>query len=216
MERPAAQVHDLLHIDPDFLDVPDLTGQSWTKKTLASCPWVVALREQARDNRLVVGIRGVARNERLACLVRREAIREIVRPEELLALSGRCAPRTPALIALQRLRERWRNLALPWGPVGSVGFELATGRCVTTAASDLDIAIRALRPITKEYARFLCERSCGLEVRVDIRVEAPTCGFSLEEYALSSSRWIIFRSPEGARLGDDPWQESSAIGGIIV
>jgi Phosphoribosyl-dephospho-CoA transferase MdcG len=49
--------------------------------------------------------------------------------------------RTPALKALREVIERWRDLSLPWGPIGGVGFELATGRQVTTEASDLDLGI---------------------------------------------------------------------------
>ena len=45
------------------------------------------------------------------------------------------------------MEERWADLPLPWGPVGSVGFELATGRKVTTEVSDLDIVIRAKQRI---------------------------------------------------------------------
>ena len=213
MKSPSAEVHDLLHIASDSAGMPTLARPHWMKETFANCPWAVALREPARDNLIAVGIRGAARNERWGCVVRRDSIRQIVRPEDLVARSARCALRTPALVALEQLRERWRNLALPWGPTGSVGFELATGCCVTTATSDLDIVIRASTSIDREYARFLSNRAAGLEVISDIRVEAPRCGFSLEEYVRTSSRRIVLRYPEGARLSDDPWQDSGPIEG---
>jgi phosphoribosyl-dephospho-CoA transferase len=103
--------------------------------------------------------------------------------------------------------ERWRDFGLPWGPTGSVGFELATRSLVTTETSDLDIAIRAPQRIVVEQARSLWDRVTGLQTRVDVRVETPECGFSLEEYVRASSGRILLRYPEGPTFGDDPWNE---------
>jgi phosphoribosyl-dephospho-CoA transferase len=96
---------------------------------------------------------------------------------------------------------------LPWGPVGSVGFELASGRKVTTETSDLDLVIRAAQEVGAEQARFLLDRTLGLETRIDVRVETPACGFSLVEYV--SATKILLRYPDGVRLGDNPWQEEA-------
>jgi phosphoribosyl-dephospho-CoA transferase len=79
--------------------------------------------------------------------------------------------------------ERWCDLRLQWGPTGSVGFELASGMPTTNDTSDLDLIIRTQQRITRERARSLWNRTKGLAVRVDVRVETPYCGFSLEEYA---------------------------------
>jgi phosphoribosyl-dephospho-CoA transferase len=196
------QVHDLLRIDPNFLDLPCVA----MKLALRRWPWVVVRRERAHQDRIAVGVRGAARNERWGGVIPRNSVEETVEPPELLPRSR--SGRTPALIALRELREKWRDLPLSWGPAGSVGFELATGCSATNQASDLDVVIRAPLPITKEYARFLRDRAAGVGAKVDIRVESPQCGFSLEEYASSASRRIVLRYPEGARLGDDPWGDS--------
>lgn len=135
-------------------------------------------------------------------------MRQIVRPEELVRTSSDLG-RTPAIRALQEMSEQWAHLALPWGPGGSVGFELASGRKVTTEASDLDLVIRAQQRITVQESRFLLDRTQGLEAKVDVRVETPVCGFALEEYASASSAKILLRYPDGARLGEDPWQEEA-------
>jgi phosphoribosyl-dephospho-CoA transferase len=135
-------------------------------------------------------------------------VREIVRPEELL-LRDSGAQRTPALRALQEMNERWADLTLPWGPGGSVGFERASGRKVTTEVSDLDLVIRAKEKIGVEEARFLLDRTVGLEAKVDVRVETPVCGFSLEEYVSASSAKILLRYPDRVRLGQDPWKEEA-------
>jgi phosphoribosyl-dephospho-CoA transferase len=107
------------------------------------------------------------------------------------------------------MKDRWADLTLPWGPGGSVGFELASGRTVTTEASDLDLVIRARQPIPHEQARSLLDRTLGLEAKVDVRVETRVCGFSLEEYVLASSAKILLRYPDGVKLGEDPWREDA-------
>jgi phosphoribosyl-dephospho-CoA transferase len=131
-----------------------------------------------------------------------------VRPEDLLLRARSSNPAcTPALRALKQMKDRWADLTLPWGPVGSVGFELASGRKVTTEASDLDLVIRAAEQIGVEEARFLLDRTLGLEAKVDVRVETPVCGFALEEYV--SATKILLRYPDGVRLGEDPWREEA-------
>jgi phosphoribosyl-dephospho-CoA transferase len=200
------QVHDLLQIDYSSLSSGCGAEPSWVRQTMLNCPWVVVRRSQTASDFVAVGVRGENRSERWAASCEKSLVREIVRPEELLRTSSDVR-RKPALRSLQEMSERWANLTLPWGPGGSVGFELASGRKVTTEASDLDLVIRAQRRITVEEARFLLDRTQGLEAKVDVRVETPVCGFALEEYV--SSAEILLRYPDGGRLGEDPWQEEA-------
>jgi phosphoribosyl-dephospho-CoA transferase len=205
------QVHDLLHIDRPSL-ISDCAGEpSWVGETLLECPWVVVRRTQAASGLIAVGMRGNTRNERWAAFCEQGLVSEIVRPEELPRRDHTSygLRRTPALRALKEMSERWADLKLPWGPGGSVGFELASGRKVTTGVSDLDLVIRAKEKIDLAEARFLLDRTVGLEAKVDLRVETPLCGFSLEEYVSASSAKILLRYPDGVRLGHDPWQEDA-------
>lgn len=193
------QVHDLLQIDQPSL----ISG--------CTSPWVVVRRAQAPPGLIAVGVRGNARSERWATFCEERLVRNIVRPEELL-LRNRTANdvrRTPARRALEEMNKRWADLRLPWGPGGSVAFELATGRKVTTEASDLDLVIRATEKICVQQARFLLDRTLGLQAKVDVRVETPVCGFSLQEYVSPSSTKILLRYPDGIRLGEDPWREEA-------
>ncbi len=175
---------------------------------MLDCPWVVVRRAQVATGVIAIGVRGDHRSERWAAFCEKAMVREVVRPEELLRTPGDNG-RTQALRALQEMGERWADLTLPWGPGGSVGFELASGRKVTTEMSDLDLVIRAQQRITAEEATFLLDRTRGLEATVDVRVETPVCGFSLEEYASSSTAKILLRYPDGVRLGGNPWQEEA-------
>jgi phosphoribosyl-dephospho-CoA transferase len=199
------QVHDLLQINrPSLMR----TGEpSWVRQTLLECPWVVVRRAQAAPGLIAVGVRGNARSERWATFCEQSLASKIVRPEELRTSND--ARRTPAQRALQQMKDRWADLTLPWGPGGSVAFELASGRTVTTEASDLDLVIRAKRPIAYEEARSLLDRTLGLEAKVDARVETPMCGFALEEYVLANSAKILLRYAEEERLGEDPWREEA-------
>ena len=207
LEVLSPQVHDLLQINRPSLSSGCATEPSWARRTLLGCPWVVVRRAQAALGLIAVGVRGANRSERWAAFCEKSLVSKIVRPEELVFCNRtpKDVQRTPALGALQEVRERWVDLTLPWGPAGSVGFELASGRKVTTEASDLDLVIRARERIAVEEARFLLDRTIGLEAKVDVRVETPACGFSLEEYVLASSAKILLRYPDGVRLGKDPW-----------
>jgi len=196
------QVHDLLKIDQVVLTSGCVAESSWVREALLVCPWVVVRRAQTSCGLITVGVRGGTRSERCGAFCDESQVRMIVQPEQLRFSSRR----TPALRALQKMRERWVDLASSWGPGGSVGFELASGRPITTEASDLDLVIRAPRRIAVEEARYLLDRTLGLEAKVDVRVETPLCGFALEEYALASSPRILLRYAEGVRLGKDPWQ----------
>jgi phosphoribosyl-dephospho-CoA transferase len=200
-----SRVHDLLQIHPEFLPDGFAAEDMWVRETLTSCPWVVVRRAQAPAGQIAVGVRGATRSLRWAGFFSKDLVSQILRPAELLVLENL---RSPALKALQKVVEAWQELTLPWGPTGSVGFELASGREVTTDASDLDIAIRAQERISVTQARSLWERVSGLRTKVDILIETPVCGFSLREYT-SSPAQILLRCPDGVRLGKDPWAERS-------
>jgi phosphoribosyl-dephospho-CoA transferase len=208
-ETVRPQIHDLLQLDLAGLQPACMDAPNWVRQALASCPWVVVRRAPAPAGQIAAGVRGCSRSERWGCLVSTDLISRAVSLAELLAIARSAAPspRIPPFNALQRLVERWCDLSLPWGPTGSVGFELATGRQTTTDFSDLDIAIRAEERISVEQARLLWESALRLQTKVDIRVETLECGFSLEEYARAPSP-ILLRYPDRVQFGCDPWAKA--------
>ena len=203
------EVHDLLHVDPEFVALGCPAESAWVKDALSASPWVVVRRDEAPADQIAVGVRGASRSDRWGGFIARDQIRSVVRPAELLLLhrASRCVPRTPALRALRQMDERWLHLTFAWGPTGSVGFELASGMPATNGTSDLDLIIRAPARISRERARFLWNQTKDLAVRVDARVETLHCGFSLEEYVCGSSGRILLRYADGPKLGADPWSE---------
>ncbi len=92
--------------------------------------------------------------------------------------------------------------------MGSVGFELATGQQVVTGASDLDIALFAPTRFARDVARDLWSVMRTAPAKVDVRVETPYCGFSLEEYAREETEQVLVRLPESRRFAIDPWSVS--------
>jgi phosphoribosyl-dephospho-CoA transferase len=206
-EASPVQTHDLLEIDAKQLISADATLPEWVEEHLIATPFVVVRRGPITSQRIPIGVRGAERNQRWAAFCHPAWVETIHTPPQLLTrtIPTFRADAAPALRALHLLKDRWMVLDHPWGPGGSVGFELATGRHVVKPESDLDIVIYAEGKITRDEARSLQARSMNLAVAVDIRVETLACGFSLIEYARGGPAGILLRTPGGLELGDDPW-----------
>jgi phosphoribosyl-dephospho-CoA transferase len=107
----------------------------------------------------------------------------------------------PALSTLQTARPMMEATGLPWGPTGSVGFELATGVTAASPDSDLDLVIRmpdgtaGLLPLLVALHRELS----GVGVRVDCQVESPIGAIALAELA-GGRPDVLVRTAEGPRL----------------
>jgi phosphoribosyl-dephospho-CoA transferase len=206
-ETHSVRTHDLLEIDANQLIPAQAAGPNWVEESLRRSPFVVVRRGRVTEQEIPVGVRGPERSQRWATFCHPKVVKSVLTPPRLL---GRNVPisraaAVPAFRALNVLKVRWTDIDLQWGPTGSVGFELATGRPLTNQVSDLDIAIRARDRISREQARSLWELVVGLQTKVDIRVETAECGFSLEEFACTSCPRILLRYPDGLILGDDPW-----------
>jgi phosphoribosyl-dephospho-CoA transferase len=209
VDSQLVRTHDLLEIDANrFLSCHTCTPE-WVVKNLHRTPFVVVRRGLATWPVIPVGVRGVDRNQRWAATCAFNLVKSILAPPQLLR---RSVPKSrenaiPAFRALNLMKERWRDLDYPWGPGGSIGFELAAGTNIAKPESDLDLVIYAAGRITREMAQSLCAQTQDLTAAVDVRVEAPLCGFSLKEYASQNPGRILLRTPNGMRLGMDPWDD---------
>jgi phosphoribosyl-dephospho-CoA transferase len=206
-EAHSVRTHDLLEIDANVFIAENASAPGWVEEALRKTPFVVVRRGRTTDQEIPIGVRGAKRNQRWAAFCHPTRLKSIITPPELLTVTipALKADASPALRALQVLKDRWMDLDHPWGPGGSVGFELATGRQVVKPESDLDVMIYAEGKITREQARSLQARTTNLLVPVDIRVETLGCGFSLIEYARREGAGILLRTPAGVELSDDPW-----------
>jgi phosphoribosyl-dephospho-CoA transferase len=177
------------------------------RRELEETNFVVVRRGVVTENWVPIGIRGHQRSQRWAAWYPRYAIQEIVKPMDLLTQVDPLNDRdvSPAHRAFRSLKIAWQSFTYLWGPAGSLGFEVATGKQTTTMRSDLDVVVYADEPLSRRDAQRLMAAADDLEVTVDIRVETPTCGFSLTEYATSATKTILLRTVDGPILGDDPW-----------
>jgi phosphoribosyl-dephospho-CoA transferase len=106
----------------------------------------------------------------------------------------------PCFRALHQFSYAAAGHQLTWGPVGSVGFELATGLHVTTSTSDLDIMIRIAAQADFTYLSKLHRETSRMSTFVDVLLENAHGAVSLSEY-LSSPHQLLIRTEDGPRLG---------------
>ena len=206
--------HYLLAVDPKQLIEAVCKHSSvpkWVEEQVRTTPFVVVRRGLATGHEIPIGVRGKERNQRWAASCHPKLVKSIITPSQLLTrpIPTSRVNATPALRTLDLLKERWMDLGRPWGPGGSIGFELATGMHVVKPESDLDIVIYATRRITADEAKSLCARAMDLPAVVDIRVETLVFGFSLWEFASDRPAAILMRAPNEVMLGTDPWAMNS-------
>ena len=237
MRAAAFHAHDLLRVTPEVLSPGcgdrigegrceaaragrgevepirrDLARKSpaWLADALRVAPYVVVRRDTVPAGTIPVGARGSLRAQRHAFVIRQSDVIACICPE---ALANRtpAPPRfaLPAFAALARVRDELSRFGLPWGPTGSVGFELATGRPSVTPTSDLDLLIRCAAPLGRDAAvaihRALNMAAEAAHVRVDAQIDTPRGGFALSEYASGKPR-VLLRTNSGPLLDDDPWR----------
>src|ERR1700733_5848385 len=211
-DQPSPRVHDLLFLRSGIVSSAGVAKPAWVTSLESSDLWVVVRRSIASNGLVSVGIRGIDRHERWGGFANLADVKERFRPSQL---SYHMARRTripmPALAAPSWLAGQLDKSDLDWGPVGSVGFELATGQQVVTETSDLDIALFAPTQFSRDTARDLWSVMRAATAKIDVRVETSYCGFSLEEYAREETEKVLIRLRESRKLATNPWA-ISAIG----
>ncbi|MFP3558973.1 malonate decarboxylase holo-ACP synthase [Paraburkholderia sp. SIMBA_049] len=203
------QAHDIVRLRrlESFENEP-----AWVRAAFARAPFAVVRRAQAVAGLIAVGLRGAARNERYGTWARSDDIEAVFRPEALLSppcvlAADRAA--LPVFVALDALRRDTSCIgSFIWGPTGSVGFELASGKPTATATSDLDLLIRMPNHLPRDEAQRiqakLDEHAAHTGIRIDAQIETPAGGVALAEYASGKAR-VMARHASGPRLVSDPW-----------
>lgn len=179
------RVHDLLRVRRLRCSVaPD-----WVVESLRTAPWVVVRRACAPAGRIAVGVRGPTRAQRHPLIVDPEDVIERVAPQQLTDAFPRRD--LPAFRALDVVRRTVGPTGLEWGPTGSVGFELATGRPCVREDSDLDIAVFVDR----------LDAASGLTSLpgVDCAIETPSGAVALAELVRGAEQ-VLLKTADGPRL----------------
>ncbi|KRF43611.1 hypothetical protein ASG93_01430 [Paenibacillus sp. Soil787] len=189
--------------------VSDIPIPDWVHNTLERANWVVVRRDVVKDGMVPVGIRGSTRSLRFPAYLPMDAIVEKVEPELLVSqLRWKTSPlrsKMKVLEILDELTAFYSSFAFSWGPTGSIGFELATGFPAVHEASDIDIVLRAPKPLEKESAQALINFHEQFPVRLDVQLETPFGAVSLVEYTRASGS-ILLRTSLGPCLVHNPWE----------
>jgi phosphoribosyl-dephospho-CoA transferase len=199
-------VHDLLRLRDRQGIVKCDQAPAWVRQSLSRAPWVVVRRAPFKGELIPVGVRGCDRSERFAGFADLRSIEESIHPEQLtLCQAWKRAGRfeqIPAMRMLPMIDKELRASGICWGPVGSIGFELASGLPAANRESDLDLIVRMDQiVIPRETIERLLAAAHGF--RVDLIVETPFGGVSLLDYA-SGRQNLILRSINGPRLITHP------------
>jgi phosphoribosyl-dephospho-CoA transferase len=201
----AVRVHDLLWISKDT-ELLSLGQPAWVREALTQSSVVVVRRADAPSGFIPVGIRGSSREQRHAAFLRKDDVLACRTPESLAAEQvwheASAALPLPLLRALKMVGEFSRGNHLVWGPIGSVGYQLATGTPVTGATSDLDMLVRCDASLSRACLRALHTIHTGL-VRVDVILEGPVGAVALEEYL--QDRPALIKTVRGPRIEAFTW-----------
>jgi phosphoribosyl-dephospho-CoA transferase len=206
MRSPIPYAHDLLLVRSTTIEEACMAEPTWVRPVLEKYPWVVARRATSTKDRIAVGVRGQERRQRWGGFMRKDQIAKVITPWRLRsALANRMRLGLPAIQSLRFLEIELASLSNDWGPGGSVGYELASHAPVVTRESDLDLVISAPVRLNRDFAQQLWKKMALAPAKVDVRIETPGCGFSLEEYV--SSEKLLVRTSTGPRLTTDPWNQ---------
>ncbi|WP_329430135.1 malonate decarboxylase holo-ACP synthase [Streptosporangium sp. NBC_01495] len=197
-----ARPHDLLRLS-GAAALQD-TSPAWVPASITACPWGVVRRAPHPPGLVPIGIRGTERWQRHAALVPTGAVIRSVPPEELRGRRPWLPLLAVTLSAVALLLAGELDAGAAWGPIGGVGFELATGQPVTHPGSDLDLLIRAPHRLDRTLARRLTAVFAALPGPVDCQLETPGGGVGLTEWARTGGP-VMARTDHGPHLVDDPW-----------
>jgi phosphoribosyl-dephospho-CoA transferase len=198
------RVHDLLRLRcPGDLHAEGPVP-AWVNDALLRAPWAVVRRAPAESGFVPVGVRGHHRGERFACFLDSSSIIDFVTPE---ALSSAQAWQQvvrgndlPAMRVLPVVHTILRTADFRWGPVGSVGFQLASGVPAALRTSDLDLIVRLNDfQIPLAITEKLLEAVQRTEGRVDMLLETAEGAISFVEY-LGNQPELVLRGINGPRL----------------
>jgi len=191
-----AQPHELLRVDATI--ARRWNAPPWVTASLERAPWVVVRRAWVPEPAIAVGVRGATRAERYAASLARDDVVARLRPAELVARIG--TTQRPLESAARAVAGAAREHELAWGPTGAYGFELATGRRVTHAASDLDGVVAVAPRATLASFHEACLRTTARTgVRIDVEVALGSAGVALEEY-LGDGACVLAKTRLGAAL----------------
>jgi phosphoribosyl-dephospho-CoA transferase len=199
------RAHDLLWIAEDSELFPEVQP-AWVRDALSRMLVVVVRRAEAPAGFAAVGVRGPSRELRFAALVDLKDVRKLRTPESLASeqgwrenLAGIPARLREALTLFDELSDTEKFV---WGPVGSIGYQLATGLPVTTDESDVDVLIRCEVPPDRLMLSSIRDLAKKSVAHFDVIFEGPQGAVALEEL---HSHDVLLKTSQGPRIAAFTW-----------
>ncbi|MBD5657306.1 MAG: malonate decarboxylase holo-ACP synthase [Candidatus Eremiobacteraeota bacterium] len=192
-------VHDLVQIDAAVFAAEHDDAPAWVKPSLQWAPWAVVRREHG-GKRVPIGVRGQQRAQRYATSISVNDVLARIEPHDACPAAARAEGRLGD--ASRSITEFASFNHIIWGPVGSFGFELASGRKATTSQSDLDIVV-GVATVARETLLALQQLCASIAARhgvtVDVELAFDVGGVALAEYATQPLR-VLAKTARGPKL----------------
>jgi len=208
------KTHDLLKIKDVNQFLKYIQQNNWINEAIRRAPFVVVRRSILTSSLIPVGIRGFERSQRFAASLSYNNISDKISPEQIskskLWETNEHIKNTKIYNVLQSIDYILEQEGLSWGPTGSTGFELVSGMPTVNKNSDLDIIIRAKKPLDLNTAIRVKEKLDEIPFVIDSLIETPEGSISLIEYS-KNIHPILLRTVNGPYLVTDPWIKASSI-----
>jgi phosphoribosyl-dephospho-CoA transferase len=200
--------HEILKIRVDKKILPIIPD--WAQKQLEAYPYVVVRRVPVEGEGIPIGIRGESRDRRQAAYVKEEDILSRITPRDIVAKKSWRTnlhfQQSGIAQTLEGADKIFESFSLPWGPIGSTGFQLACSFSCVNAESDLDIALYCTKELGMGIAQKIMRLLSKFSMRIDALIETPNGAVSLSEYATSErGRKVLLRTLLGPKLVRNPW-----------
>lgn len=203
---PSPAAHDLLQLDQSATGIDCAHLPRWAQDSLRWARWVVRRRAKPQTDGIPVGIRGRQRNQRHAWWIPVESVHRVVPPWELVHPLATYESTLAVVRTARTVGALMAERGLRWGPTGSLGFTLASGRVAIRPDSDLDVLIDTPAELPRERARELTRQLERLECAVDAQLETPAGQVSLNEWASTTGQQLLVRTESGPKLTANPWR----------
>jgi phosphoribosyl-dephospho-CoA transferase len=200
------KVHDFLWISGGA-ELLSPEEPAWARDALTRAALVVVRRAEGPPGFIPVGIRGRGREHRHAAFLRTSDVLARRSPESLAEDRAWHQPwvtiPSTLLEALELMSDFSERRHLVWGPIGSVGYYLATGMPATRVTSDLDVVISCTAFLNRASLRALDDAIHHCRARVDVILEGPAGAVALGEYL--QDREVLTKTTRGPRIAAFTW-----------
>ena len=199
--------NDLIVMKSTSCVIYDTLPPKWVREELKRLPVAVVRRAPILNDTVQIGIRGAARSQRQAGMISFEHILRRITPENLVKQkswnNSNHLQKLGIADTLEKINDILSNFGLTWGPVGSVGFELASGDEAANESSDIDMVIIGSRIFSRKFAKQLEHELNKVPIKLDIQLEINRGAVAFAEIARGDNP-ILLRTENGPILVRNP------------